>query len=49
MWFFLFYIFRTYDRAAIMFRGFDADINFYVSDYEEDIKHVSFELYLLKS
>ncbi|KAL5569223.1 hypothetical protein UlMin_025798 [Ulmus minor] len=31
---------RTYDRAAIMFRGFDADINFHLSDYEEDIKHM---------
>ncbi|GMY08690.1 ethylene-responsive transcription factor RAP2-7-like [Fagus crenata] len=29
---------RAYDRAAIKFRGIDADINFIVSDYEEDMK-----------
>ncbi|XLT55378.1 hypothetical protein HN873_047982 [Arachis hypogaea] len=29
---------RAYDRAAIKFRGIDADINFNVSDYHEDIK-----------
>ncbi|KAH1225023.1 AP2-like ethylene-responsive transcription factor SNZ [Glycine max] len=29
---------RAYDRAAIKFRGVDADINFNVSDYDEDIK-----------
>ncbi|KAL1317902.1 nucleobase-ascorbate transporter 11-like isoform X3 [Arachis ipaensis] len=29
---------RAYDRAAIKFRGIDADINFNVSDYDEDIK-----------
>ncbi|GMG99375.1 hypothetical protein Nepgr_001215 [Nepenthes gracilis] len=28
----------AYDRAAIKFRGVGADINFIVSDYEEDIK-----------
>ncbi|RYQ86047.1 hypothetical protein HN51_060153 [Arachis hypogaea] len=32
---------RAYDRAAIKFRGIDADINFNVSDYDEDIKHMS--------
>ncbi|XP_074560951.1 APETALA2-like protein 3 [Curcuma longa] len=29
---------RAYDRAAIKFRGLDADINFTLSDYEEDMK-----------
>ncbi|KAK2374923.1 Integrase-type DNA-binding superfamily protein [Trifolium repens] len=33
--------FRAYDRAAIKFRGVDADINFNVGDYDEDIKQVS--------
>lgn len=32
---------RAYDRAAIKFRGLDADINFNISEYDEDIKHVS--------
>ncbi|XP_062171886.1 ethylene-responsive transcription factor RAP2-7 isoform X3 [Alnus glutinosa] len=29
---------RAYDRAAIKFRGVDADINFNLSDYEDDLK-----------
>ncbi|KAL5581164.1 hypothetical protein UlMin_013606 [Ulmus minor] len=29
---------RAYDRAAIKFRGVDADINFILSDYDEDLK-----------
>lgn len=32
--------FRAYDRAAIKFRGVDADINFNLSDYEDDMKQV---------
>lgn len=34
--------FRAYDRAAIKFRGVDADINFSISDYEEDMKQVGY-------
>ncbi|CAN1274918.1 APETALA2-like protein 2 [Linum perenne] len=32
---------RAYDRAAIKFRGVDADINFNVSDYDDDINQMS--------
>ncbi|XP_074580408.1 APETALA2-like protein 3 [Curcuma longa] len=31
---------RAYDRAAIKFRGLDADINFNLSDYDEDLKQM---------
>ncbi|XWS31085.1 hypothetical protein CRYUN_Cryun23aG0047100 [Craigia yunnanensis] len=31
---------RAYDRAAIKFRGVEADINFNISDYEDDIKQM---------
>jgi len=31
---------RAYDRAAIKFRGVDADINFNLSDYEDDMTQV---------
>ncbi|XP_022853293.1 AP2-like ethylene-responsive transcription factor TOE3 [Olea europaea var. sylvestris] len=31
---------RAYDRAAIKFRGVEADINFCLDDYEEDLKQM---------
>ncbi|KAI5648770.1 hypothetical protein M9H77_34775 [Catharanthus roseus] len=31
---------RAYDRAAIKFRGVDADINFHISDYEDDMQQM---------
>ncbi|KAF8377578.1 hypothetical protein HHK36_030960 [Tetracentron sinense] len=32
---------RAYDRAAIKFRGVEADINFFLDDYEDDLKQMS--------
>lgn len=32
---------RAYDRAAIKFRGIDADINYNLRDYEDDMEQVS--------
>ncbi|XP_073278616.1 floral homeotic protein APETALA 2-like [Primulina huaijiensis] len=32
---------RAYDRPAIKFRGVEADINFSIDDYEEDLKQMS--------
>ncbi|KAL8051830.1 hypothetical protein ABFX02_06G174000 [Erythranthe guttata] len=31
---------RAYDRAAVKFRGVDADINFNINDYVEDMKQI---------
>jgi len=31
---------RAYDRAAIKFRRVEADINFNLNDYEDDLKQV---------
>nr|KAJ0214786.1 hypothetical protein LSAT_V11C400189190 [Lactuca sativa] len=31
---------RAYDRAVIKFHGLDTDINFNISDYEEDLKEI---------
>jgi hypothetical protein len=39
-----FSVLRAYDRAAIKFRGVEADINFNIEDYEEDLKQVTFFL-----
>ncbi|KAF3653940.1 hypothetical protein FXO37_16716 [Capsicum annuum] len=38
----------AYDHAAIKFRGLDADINFNLSDYEEDLKQL-FQVVAIKS
>ncbi|XP_074286735.1 ethylene-responsive transcription factor RAP2-7-like isoform X1 [Silene latifolia] len=35
---------RAYDRAAIKFRGVDADINFNITDYDEDMKQQTMNL-----
>ncbi|XP_052197880.1 floral homeotic protein APETALA 2-like [Diospyros lotus] len=32
---------RAYDRAAIKFRGMEADINFSLEDYEDDLKQMN--------
>ena len=32
--------YSAYDRAAIKFRGVEADINFSLADYEDDLKQV---------
>ncbi|KAK1422041.1 hypothetical protein QVD17_24886 [Tagetes erecta] len=32
---------RAYDRAAIKFRGLEADINFSLQDYEDDLKQMN--------
>ncbi|KAF9607650.1 hypothetical protein IFM89_037883 [Coptis chinensis] len=32
--------YRVYDRAAIKFWGVEADINFNLSDYEDDMKQM---------
>ncbi|KAK8606861.1 hypothetical protein V6N13_052615 [Hibiscus sabdariffa] len=32
---------RAYDRAAIKFRGLEADINFSIEDYKDDLKQMS--------
>ncbi|KAI8573763.1 hypothetical protein RHMOL_Rhmol01G0301300 [Rhododendron molle] len=39
-------IFGAYDRAAIKFRGVDADINFNLSDYEDDLKQMYVCMYV---
>ncbi|KZV34370.1 hypothetical protein F511_19319 [Dorcoceras hygrometricum] len=35
---------RAYDKAAIKFRGIEADINFSLEDYEDDLKQASLNL-----
>ncbi|RYQ83453.1 hypothetical protein Ahy_B10g102138 isoform E [Arachis hypogaea] len=39
--YFLMTIFSAYDRAAIKFHGVEADINFNIEDYEEDLKQMT--------
>ena len=36
----VFFDYRVYDRAAIKFQGVNADINFNISYYDDDIKQV---------
>jgi len=38
------YLCSAYDRAAIKFRGVEADINFNIEDYEEDLKQVMIKI-----
>ncbi|GFP95505.1 DNA-directed RNA polymerase ii subunit rpb2 [Phtheirospermum japonicum] len=38
---------RAYNRAAIKFRGVDADINFTIVYYEDDMKQVNMKLHIL--
>lgn len=38
---------RAYDRAALKFRGLDADINFNVSDYEDLNEVLVTDLFML--
>nr|AAX47049.1 AP2-like transcriptional factor [Brassica rapa] len=33
---------RAYDRAAIKFRGVEADINFTIEDYDDDLKQICY-------
>lgn len=39
-------VFRVYDLAAIRFRGLDAEINFSIDDYREDLKYVGPIMYV---
>lgn len=43
------YVPRAYDRAAIKFRGVEADINFNIEDYEDDLKQVREILWMKNS
>lgn len=42
------YICRAYDQAAIKFRGVNADINFTLDDYKDEMKKVCDPLLQLK-
>ena len=39
-------VFRVYDLAALRFRGLDAEINFSIDDYHEDLKYVGPIMYV---